>query len=262
MEIISLEKVLKQYFSSDYSLASMDSPQHQKIFVHKILSKYASSDMYILDAGTGIGRNVEVVKSLMQERVNLVGVDVSSLAVKRGHKKNPEYSFCLNSITHLPFADETFDIVICTEVLEHVPAGFKAAKELNRVLKTDGVLFVSTPNYLNLTGLVKRIKDQSIGSASWDPWGAHIYEAFMTSTKLMQFIRSANLKIISTFAADYITGWLLFLTRRSNISQSPIKKNSYFILRHHIRYLLIFSLGKMPFIKLFGMHFYLIAKKL
>lgn len=45
----------------------------------------------------------------------------------------------------LPFPDACFDRVLCTEVLEHVPHPERAAAELVRVLKPDGVLAVSVP---------------------------------------------------------------------------------------------------------------------
>jgi len=45
----------------------------------------------------------------------------------------------------LPFADASFDRVLCSEVLEHVPAPERAAAELARVLKPAGLLAVSVP---------------------------------------------------------------------------------------------------------------------
>jgi len=53
----------------------------------------------------------------------------------------------------LPFADETFDIVISCETIEHVHEPEVAVRELTRVLKTHGTLYLTTPNYFNLFGL-------------------------------------------------------------------------------------------------------------
>jgi SAM-dependent methyltransferase len=49
----------------------------------------------------------------------------------------------------LPYADRTFDLVTCTEVLEHVENYRGVLREIFRVLKPGGVVIVSTPNVLN-----------------------------------------------------------------------------------------------------------------
>src|SRR6266571_4954861 len=51
------------------------------------------------------------------------------------------------SIFELPFADGSFDCVICSEVVEHIPAQEKPFDELARVLKTGGRLILGTPDY-------------------------------------------------------------------------------------------------------------------
>lgn len=50
--------------------------------------------------------------------------------------------------TRLPFPDDTFDLVICSEVMEHIPDDAAAASELARVLKPGGRLAVTVPTWL------------------------------------------------------------------------------------------------------------------
>jgi len=50
----------------------------------------------------------------------------------------------------LPFEDGAYDVVICSEVLEHVCNHVKAIQELTRILRPGGFLFLSTPNILRL----------------------------------------------------------------------------------------------------------------
>jgi SAM-dependent methyltransferase len=53
----------------------------------------------------------------------------------------------VGSATDIPLGDASFDTVVCTEVLEHVPDPLKALREMYRVLKPGGYLILSTPMY-------------------------------------------------------------------------------------------------------------------
>ncbi|MBF0113100.1 MAG: methyltransferase domain-containing protein [Desulfamplus sp.] len=59
-----------------------------------------------------------------------------------------KWVLCSSDITNLPFCDNSFDVVICSEVLEHIQDETKALRELKRVLKVGGELAVSVPRYL------------------------------------------------------------------------------------------------------------------
>ena len=48
-------------------------------------------------------------------------------------------------IHHLPFPDQSFDVIFCFEVLEHVKEPWIAIKEMTRVMKESGTLYCSTP---------------------------------------------------------------------------------------------------------------------
>ena len=54
------------------------------------------------------------------------------------------------NIQNMPFKDNnSVDIVVCTETLEHVPDMQRAINECYRILKESGYIFISTPNYNN-----------------------------------------------------------------------------------------------------------------
>lgn len=50
----------------------------------------------------------------------------------------------------LPYPDNSFDAIICVEVVEHVPNVVSVLKEFKRALKKDGLCIITTPNILNL----------------------------------------------------------------------------------------------------------------
>jgi SAM-dependent methyltransferase len=52
--------------------------------------------------------------------------------------------------TAMPFPDDTFDLVICNHVIEHVPAWETLAHELHRVTRSGGLVYVATPNIYRL----------------------------------------------------------------------------------------------------------------
>ena len=57
---------------------------------------------------------------------------------------NPNLATYQIDITDIPFDNESFDLIICSHVLGHVPDESKAVNELFRVLKPDGVAFIQT----------------------------------------------------------------------------------------------------------------------
>lgn len=59
------------------------------------------------------------------------------------------------NIEPLPFADASFDLVTCTEVIEHLEHYRQTLREMYRVLKPAGQLVVTTPNILNLKSRIR-----------------------------------------------------------------------------------------------------------
>jgi SAM-dependent methyltransferase len=111
----------------------------------------------ILDIGCGSGRHVCEAYRLKEALV--VGADLEFKNVVEArerlqfHDQVGEHgggSWHLNSadILNLPYASQTFDLVICSEVMEHIWDEQPAITELKRVLKPKSYLALSVPRYL------------------------------------------------------------------------------------------------------------------
>lgn len=97
----------------------------------------------ILDVGCGEGFMLEKVRVAGIARA-LEGVDVRSDAVEIGRALHPELTLRQGSIYALPYPDASFDVVVCSEVLEHLERPEEALTELIRVAKRYCV--ISVPN--------------------------------------------------------------------------------------------------------------------
>jgi len=111
----------------------------------------------VLDAGCGGGRHLS--QAFRSRGVHVVGFDLSKADALKAHNtmkimrhKGEDGGggslVLVSDITRLPFDDGSFDIVICSEVLEHIPDHKKAMAEIIRVLKPGKSLVVSVPRYL------------------------------------------------------------------------------------------------------------------
>lgn len=65
----------------------------------------------------------------------------------QGIGNSSKWALSTADITRLPFADHSFDIIICSEVMEHIHEEQKALAELKRILKPGGTLALSVPRY-------------------------------------------------------------------------------------------------------------------
>jgi 2-polyprenyl-3-methyl-5-hydroxy-6-metoxy-1,4-benzoquinol methylase len=107
----------------------------------------------VLDAGCGLGRHLRHLARM--PGLKIFGIDKNAWALRETAKSldampdavSRDYLVSIADINRLPFADASFDCIICSEVLEHIPDHQQAIRELNRILKPQGILVVSVPRY-------------------------------------------------------------------------------------------------------------------
>ena len=107
----------------------------------------------VLDLGCGEGRHV--ISAFVAADVTAVGVDLCLNDLKTAQSKFADFAEPANeakgfglsqaNALQLPFADNSFDKIICSEVLEHIPDYRSVLKEIERVLKPGGLFCASVP---------------------------------------------------------------------------------------------------------------------
>lgn len=122
-----------------------------KVMVN-IVNNLQLQNSKILDFGCLDGTFLSKLKNGTNE---FYGLDASEYAVKQSTEKGIIMAqFFYDDVAPLPYEDNTFDLVILGEVIEHIYDTDYLLQELHRILKPTGKLLVSTPN---LASLARRI---------------------------------------------------------------------------------------------------------
>jgi SAM-dependent methyltransferase len=111
-----------------------------------VVSQHLSPKAEVVDIGCGVGDLLlEVTKR--QPQVKVAGLDFSPKAVEGAQKALPVGEFMRFTIEQtLPYPSDTFDVVMCTDVLEHLEYPQDIVKELVRICRPGGSVFIVVPD--------------------------------------------------------------------------------------------------------------------
>lgn len=99
----------------------------------------------VLDAGCGVGWGSALL--LEAGAASVTGLDLSELALESARERTAgRATLVRGDLQAPPFKDDSFDLVVCFEAIEHVEDPEQALDELRRVLRPDGILLISSPN--------------------------------------------------------------------------------------------------------------------
>ncbi len=110
-----------------------------------LLRKINACSQSGLDVGCGEGNFIHY---LTRQNViaSLVAVDLDNQKLRLAKWQYPDCTYLNADVKSLNFKDNTFDYVIASEVLEHIPAPLEALREIQRVAKKDAYFIFSVPH--------------------------------------------------------------------------------------------------------------------
>ena len=153
------QKYAEKYENEAYISGWSEHSLNRRIttFKRSLNSENPLENSLILDLGCGAGTYCRIMADL---GYRVVGVDYSIGSIKKARQLNYDKSIVFNvaEAYHLPFKDKSFDIVICIGVLQTLSNEKNAFIEIDRILKSDGILFLDTLNNLCITEFTKRLK--------------------------------------------------------------------------------------------------------
>ena len=134
----------------------------------------------VLELATGTGL---IAKNIVRSADHIEATDASQEMIEQAKQgvKSTKLYFSVQDMFHLPYADKSFDVVIVSNALHIVPQPEKALKEIERVLKDDGVLIAPTFTHAenSFTGKVRAFFMKLAGFPLHSRWTSEEYLRFL-----------------------------------------------------------------------------------
>jgi len=146
-EEAELNTFYEKFFTENDDKVFNSGRDRRKVYKGRILDRivreYAAKNCTVLDVGCGVGDNL---KSVYRENVAFKGLEYSATSLARAKRVLPaDVELKLGTAVTMPFQSASADLIMCIEVIEHIPDQYQALREMHRVLKPGGVLVLSVP---------------------------------------------------------------------------------------------------------------------
>ena len=134
----------------------------------------------VLELATGTGL---IAKNIVNAAAHIEATDASAEMIAEAKRSNcsAKLHFSVQDMFRLPYADQSFDVVIVSNALHVVPQPEKALREIGRVLKDDGVLIAPTFTHAgnSFSGKVRAFFMKLAGFPLHSRWTSEEYLTFL-----------------------------------------------------------------------------------
>lgn len=188
----------KNRIFSDKTSQSLKNPE-----IPRMILEFIQSSKRILDLGCGEGGMISAILNKFPQK-EIIGVDISPRRIELLKKKFPKNKFLCEDINKTSIKSNEFDLIICTQVIEHVENDKKLIEEIYRILKRKGKLYI--------TSVIK------------NPWAIYKYrnnnKFVLDPTHEKEY--SSEKEFISRFEENF---------RLIKIKKNPVKRKLFFEIR-------------------------------
>ncbi len=192
-------------------------------YEHLMRYKYVSSRCKgkTLDLACGIGYGTKII---FDKGIEVIGVDLSNDSLKYASKNYSGPKYLVSMGEKLPFKNDSFDTVVAFEIIKHLVKPEDLLHEIYRILKTEGILFISTPNAGHIG---QRIKQSILGKPYQKACPYHVREYYRE--ELIEMIHKAGFKIHSVMGITIPVGRNIWcFLKKIGLHKIPIFLGRYF----------------------------------
>jgi SAM-dependent methyltransferase len=158
-------------------------------------------------------------------------IDLTSFWHDRCRRQGIDFYPCDLACDALPFTDESFDVIIFTEVLEHLPAApAQILSKIQRVLRVGGQLLFSVPNFASLRNRLQLLWGRSpleLQEPQYQSIHGHGHLREYTMRELKQLFATSDLKLTQ---CRFIQPRILDVFKRHEPLHAKLMKSLYYAL--------------------------------
>jgi SAM-dependent methyltransferase len=158
----------------------------------------------LLDLGCGLGETMRLTPAPL----TVVGVDISSDYCRKAAAAG-EHTVCADLALPLPFRAATFDWALCSDTFEHLVDPFALAREIRRVLRSEGRLLCHVPNEFSAKSLRQIVRGDGICNRGFFPdaeeWN-YPHLRFFSHRGFRRMLERAGF-VVETDLTNFGRGW-------------------------------------------------------
>ncbi|OZB49603.1 MAG: hypothetical protein B7X60_00575 [Polynucleobacter sp. 39-45-136] len=152
----------------NYSLALLqkeyDARQSMRDTISEVITRYIPVGGDVLELGSGLGHNLDALAA----NYRVLGVEVLPDAVHKASERGIE-TIHANLEHEINLKAESWDVVLCLDVLEHLINPIACIQEAKRLLRPSGIFVINVPNHFTLTCRIRMLLGAGLDAPNFFP---------------------------------------------------------------------------------------------